>query len=303
MGYSGRYHAASLVAVFIALAIGIVIGVGLADDVVSTANDELVDSLNNDLDEAEAQLEDSELALERERDFSSRAYPALVSGELAGSSVAVVGVGELDDDTEAAVEEALAPTGAELAAKAVIAAPPDAAALADAAGPAFTNARRGGAELERLGRKIGAELSGGSRLIDNVGSSLFTRFSGDLQDVNRIIVAPGDLGEIEGAAFDDTETLLDGLYAGIDAGSANSVAVEVIGIDPSRLGQASAAGIATVDHADLIAGRLAIIEALLGAEGDFGVKDEDDSYLPELVDPAAGPTEGTASGAADGNRP
>jgi len=29
MGYSGRYHAASLAAVFIALAIGILIGVGL----------------------------------------------------------------------------------------------------------------------------------------------------------------------------------------------------------------------------------------------------------------------------------
>ena len=48
MGYSGRYHAASLAAVFVALAIGILIGVGLADDVVSGASQELEDSLRND---------------------------------------------------------------------------------------------------------------------------------------------------------------------------------------------------------------------------------------------------------------
>ena len=34
MGYSARYHAASLAAVFLALAIGILIGVGLGDNVV-----------------------------------------------------------------------------------------------------------------------------------------------------------------------------------------------------------------------------------------------------------------------------
>ncbi len=36
MGYSARYHAASLAAVFLALAIGILIGVGLGDNVVRT---------------------------------------------------------------------------------------------------------------------------------------------------------------------------------------------------------------------------------------------------------------------------
>ena len=58
MGYSGRYHAASLAAVFVALAIGILIGVGLADDVVSGASEELEDSLRGDLDEANAETDD-----------------------------------------------------------------------------------------------------------------------------------------------------------------------------------------------------------------------------------------------------
>ena len=65
MGYSGRYHAASLAAVFVALAIGILIGIGLADDVVSSASEELEDSLRSDLDEAEARVDDLEAELDQ----------------------------------------------------------------------------------------------------------------------------------------------------------------------------------------------------------------------------------------------
>ena len=45
MGYSGRYHAASLAAVFLALAIGILIGVGLGHNVVSGTTKNLEQSL------------------------------------------------------------------------------------------------------------------------------------------------------------------------------------------------------------------------------------------------------------------
>ena len=49
MGYSGRYHAASLAAVFLALAIGILIGVGLGHNVLSGAQKDLEQSLKSDL--------------------------------------------------------------------------------------------------------------------------------------------------------------------------------------------------------------------------------------------------------------
>ena len=49
-GYSARYHAASLAAVFLALAIGILIGVGFGDDVVSGTTEDLEESLQNDVE-------------------------------------------------------------------------------------------------------------------------------------------------------------------------------------------------------------------------------------------------------------
>ena len=52
MGYSARYHAASLAAVFLALAIGILIGVGFGSDIVTGTADDLEQSLHPDLDDA-----------------------------------------------------------------------------------------------------------------------------------------------------------------------------------------------------------------------------------------------------------
>ncbi|KAA0265663.1 MAG: copper transporter, partial [Acidobacteria bacterium] len=69
MGYSGRYHAASLAAVFIALAVGILIGIGLADDVVSSASEELEASLRSDLKAAQGEAEELRGALERSDKF------------------------------------------------------------------------------------------------------------------------------------------------------------------------------------------------------------------------------------------
>jgi len=285
VGYSGRYHAASLVAVFIALAIGIVIGAGLADDVQTSADAELVDSLNADLDEAQQQADDAEAALRREQEFSSRIYPAFVDGRLAGSQVAIVGLGELDDETAAAVESALAPTGAEVAARATITLPPSVDALVDAAGPRWAEAKRDDTELERLGRQLGAGIAGGNAVIDAAGSELFSRFSGKLSNVSRVVIAPGDLSGLEGADRESTQALLDGIYAGIESGAAGSVATELSDTDPSRLGGASAAGLSTVDDAELPAGQVAIVFSLLGAEGDFGTGEDVDSLLPEIIQP------------------
>ncbi len=289
MGYSGRYHAASLVAVFIALAIGIVIGVGLADDVVTGASEELEDSLRSDLEAAETRADEAEASLEREQQFGSKVYPALVGERLAGSSVAIVGLGDLDEETVADVEEALVPTGAEVAAKAVIAAPIDPEALAEAAGPRYAGARRGGAPLGRLGEDVGAGIPGGSRLVEDVRTELFSRFSGELETVDRVVILPTDLEDLEGAELDQTEDFYEGLMAGIDAEAVGTVAAERTETDPTTLAGASKVGVATVDDADLLAGQVAIVFALRGAEGDFGVKEGADGLVPDLLGASTGP--------------
>lgn len=286
MGYSGRYHAASLAAVFIALAIGILIGVGLADDVVSTASQQLEETLRADLDEAESRVEQLEGELGRERDFGEEIYPALVADRLAGSSVALVGLGDLPTDTAADVEGALESAGASLDAVAVIDLPPDPEGLADSAGLRFNAARGGGEDLSALGRAIGSGLVGGSALVERVRGDLFARFSGSLEAVDRVVLvneAPDDLEEEE---REHTEELLTGIFDGLRRSAAGAAGAERTDTEPTTLGPISDAGIATVDHVDLTAGKVALVFSLLGAEGDYGVKEEADSFLPELIRPS-----------------
>ena len=49
------------------------------------------------------------------------------------------------------------------------------------------------------------------------------------------------------------------------------------------------ANVSSVDDLDQVAGRVAMIFALLGAKGHFGIKDSADRLLPELLTPGPVP--------------
>ncbi len=286
MGYSGRYHAASLVAVFIALAIGILIGIGLADDVVSTASQELEQSLRDERDQAEDEVDQLRGELNSEQQFSDAAYPALVADKLTRERFAVVELGDVPDDgvdaTAEAATEAAQQAGAELGSVSSIELPLDVAALADAAGGRFKGVRGDPDQLERLGRAIGLQLAGGGELIDRVKQELFSRFNGSLDDVSRLVLIRNpteDLGDRQQEIYDALEG---GLIEGARAGAIASVGVERTSTDPTTLGAFSDHGVSTVDNVDASAGKVSVVYVLDGVKGDFGSKDGASSLMPEL---------------------
>lgn len=300
MGYSGRYHAASLLAVFIALAVGILIGIGLADDVVSSASQELEDSLRSDLDEAEQRAEDLQSDLDRERDFSRLAYPALVSDRLTGSEVAVVAFGELPEDVVPQIEAALEPAGASVTAVAVLAEPIEGDALDALAEGRFQQIRGDASELRRLGQAAGRQFSGDGALLQRVRTSLFSRFSGDLRTVDRVVFVRDPVEDADGGEQIRIEALESGLIAGSLETAVGVAGVESSETQPTTLEPFMQQAVPTVDHIDLVAGRLALVAVLLGADGDFGVKDGADSFLPELFEPPSPAAAGAAAAVESG---
>ncbi len=289
MGYSSRYHAASLAAVFLALAVGILIGIGIAGDVVSTTSEELEASLRSDLDDAEARVDELQTELDRERQAATTIYPALVNGRLTGSSIALIGIGRLPAETAAEVEAAIEPSGGTVGAVASLSQPARIESLLEQAPPRFSSGRGGTERVTALGRSVGAGLAGGSDLIAGLRGSLFANFSGSLQDVDRIVLLPGETPEIEGEEKTTNDAFLSGLYEGVRQDAAGAAGAAGTGEDPVSLDPISAAGIATVDHVDLTAGKVALVFSLLGAEGDYGVREDADNFLPELISPAAQP--------------
>ena len=286
MGYSARYHAYSLIAVFIALAIGILIGAGFGQDVVSNTSESLQNSLEGDLNEARAERDAIARELDQAQQFSDAVYPALVDGRLAGDRIGVIALGGLQPDLSDDVEAALGPTGATLSEVAVVREPPDTGALADQLqGTKFARLERDPDALEDLGRVAGRQLVTGGRLFDQIREQLLNRSSGRAARLDGVIVvrdAPEDLDEPEQTALDRLEA---GLLDGVRAAGRPVVGVEQSDTDPSSVPLFESHDVPTSDSVDFVSGRVAAVFVLLGADGNFGTKDTADQLLPDLLVP------------------
>jgi hypothetical protein len=286
-GYSARYHAASLAAVFLALAIGILIGVGFGDDVVSGTTEQLEQSLQNDVQDARQDAEELRAELDREREFGEAVYPALVGDDLTGERVAVIALGGLPGGVADDVKRALDPAGAEIAEVAVVREPPDVGALAgQLEGTRHARLKRDPDSIESFGRAVGRQLVLGGGVIRRVRAQLLSRFSGRPGRVDDVVIvreAPGDLDERDAERAGRFE---DGLLEGIADSGLPSVGVEQVGTEESSIELFDSHDISSVDSIELISGRVAMVSVLLGAEGNFGVKDTADELLPDLISPS-----------------
>ena len=63
------------------------------------------------------------------------------------------------------------------------------------------------------------------------------------------------------------------------------VGVEGSETEPSSISFFASHDLSTVDDVDLVSGQVSMVFALLGAEGNFGVKDSADRLLPDLLTP------------------
>jgi Copper transport outer membrane protein, MctB len=288
LGYSARYHAASLVAVFLALAVGILIGAGLGDNLVSDTEANLRDSLEGDIEDARGEADELQVALDRERAFSTRAYPALVGDRLQGREIGVMAFGDLSAELAASIDAALEPTGAELVEVAVVRRPPDTAALASELPPRQgEEIQQDPAELEELGEVLGDQFAtGGGRLLTRTRDNLFSRSSGEGGRLDGVILARASLGELEGEDLANANALESGLTRGVADSGTTAVAIERSDASESSIPFFAPFQIATVDSVDLVSGKVALVFALLGAEGSFGIKESANSLLPELLAPS-----------------
>jgi hypothetical protein len=292
MGYSGRYHAASLAAVFIALAIGILIGVGLGHNVVSGTTKNLEQSLKSDLAAARGRADDLQGQLNRNTDFEQQVFPALTGRVLEGDRVAVVALGALPDDLKGDVEAVVGPDspgGAALAEVAVVREPPNLPEIA-AAAPKKSEGhkvRRDKAALTGVARRLGQALVVGGPAYQRFRDAMLGQVSGRPGGIDAAIVIrsqPDNLNPHEAA---ETAALESGVLDGIESnGAIPVVGVERSDADPSQVGFFNGAGVtATVDSVDLVSGRVALVYALNGSEGNYGIKPTADRLLPGLRHP------------------
>lgn len=286
MGYSARYHAASLAAIFFALAIGILIGSQIGGDILDNTRKDLESSLTGDLDDARSQIDDLETEQGWADDFGSSVFPALTENQLAGQRIGLVGLGSLPGEITDSVNDAIQPAGAELVAVGVIRQPPDTEAIAEALGQ---KKQPGLAQSDRLlgvyGKAAGRQLITGGRILALTKSELLSQSSGQFGNLDGLIIYRGDPEDLDAEEVDTVELLDRALIEGANSTRARVVGVEQVGSDPSSVSYFADNGTTSVDNIDQTAGKVSLVYVLDGAEGSFGVKDGSDRLLPELLTP------------------
>ena len=284
MGYSARYHATSLIAVFIALAVGILIGAEFGGDALTNTRKDLEHSLTGNLQDARSRADQLSAELGRSNEFADRVYPVLVRNRLAGKRIGIVALGGLPSELSSDIEDALGTTGGRLVGVGVVREPVDLSSLAgDLAKTRFADIRRNPDTLTAFGIGLGRQLVRGGTLLERVRSHVFSRASGNFGALDGVIVVreePEDMGPVQRATAGRLESAL---MSGVAGTRTPAVGVETSTTEPSSVSFFQGNDLSSVDDVDMTAGRLAMVFAMLGAEGSFGVKSSADRLLPDLL--------------------
>lgn len=279
-----RYHALSLASVFIALVVGLLLGVAIGDkELVSSAREDIRDSLRNDVREANRERDEAEANAREQEQFAEEAYPILTDDQLRGRRIGLVVLGD-DDAAPDLIRRALEPTGADLAFVAVVRENFELAALAERSrGTRYAEIAQDPELLDDLGRRVGIQMVEGGRLVRQLRTPLLDPLSGSFGNVDGVIVMrPSDPPEDEAEA-ERLVALQDGIARGLVQTDVSVVGVERRASDPSHIDWFRDREMSTVDNVDEYAGRAAMVFVLAGAQGAFGRGDGAQALLPPVV--------------------
>ncbi len=279
-----RYHATSLAAVFIALVIGILVGVAISGR--SLLEDTERRILENDIAELQGQLTDAERQVGQQNaleEYERQTYPAVMEGRLADRRIGVVYVGSAEGGIAGGIQETIDRADGVQTMRAL--------QVPIATGELLRQASEvpeAPRTVEDLGRSLARELvdGGDTPLWDAVGPSLVEERVGGNLPLDAVVVA-----RTAEPQRGQTARFLAAFYSGLAAAGVPVVGVETTDSEPTAVPTYSDHGFSTVDHVDTIPGRVALAVLLTGeSPGSYGTKEENTPVLPpvEPVVPATG---------------
>jgi copper transport outer membrane protein MctB len=282
-----RYYIASIAGLFLMLAVGILLGVGISgrgfvDDAERDRLNGEIAELREEADAANATADDLELRQRAAQEFVESAYPVLVQDRLAGKSVAVLVLGSVDQSVGFA-GRAISEAGGRVARMRAVTLPLRLEAVESTlSSKPELGGYVGDEQLGNLGRDLGRELAAGGEtpLWDTLAGEIVEEQSGDLSAPvdGVVVIRPAEPQRGGSSRF------LAGLYQGL-----GSTGEPVVGVEPTRVEQSAIPvfqrhQLSTVDGVDTELGQLALVLLLGDADpGDYGVRDTaEDGILPPI---------------------
>jgi hypothetical protein len=291
-----RYHVTSLAAVFIALVIGILVGVALASHGLGNSERKSLEDdirrAQNRVDALQARVDALQQSGAASATFVNSTYNALMTDRLKGKRIAVLFVGSVDHAIEGDIAGAIRDAGGRTALRLyAVQVPIDAAAIEQrlAGRPALAKYSTDD-QLRNLGRELGQEFVAGNdtpvwnALRNLIVQEATPRFGASKRPADGVIVV-----RTADPQMRQTAPFVTGLYEGAADAGVPAVGVARSTSDFSAKPVFQHAQLSTVDDVDLDAGKLALAIVLSqpASRADYGLKASD--LLP-LVTPALAPS-------------
>ena len=287
MAIDYRYHLGSIIAIFVALLLGLLIGIGLAPRPEDFA--EVVSGLQKEYQQTrtwrQEDLERLSKRLDESEAVGKEAVSAIIADRLAGKRIALVMSHDLGHGYADNLRALLAQAGANVVSTTT-----------------FTRAFV--AMPEPVRKKVSAKLllypPQGTPLRSVIARSLARDLA---SSQSKLIIGLREIGLLESSPGSDYSSRADAvlLVGGMNQSSEASpdqidapliaelkrLGVRVVGCEARAAKLSSipiykSQGIPTVDNVDTLAGRLSVVFALRGADGHFGVNETADRLLPEI---------------------
>lgn len=300
-----RYHLVSLISVFLALAVGIVLGAGPLQNSLGSALTDQVSSLREDRNATHAQLEQTEEAVNQRDSYIEQAGSAILPGTLDGVAVGLVVLPEASSDDVEQVSAQLESAGAKVVGRLSLT-----SAWVDMSRETFRSTYAGqfGGYMEVpeaatgnavLGRGLGVALStqgaDATSLTDLLTASdtpLVKLDQAPSEPVRAVVVVGPRAPQAAEPTSQPTADQSESAWTDALGGLADAVATVVVGDGTSKTGvvaqlRSAGAKVTTVDSVGQMTAAvsvpLAVAQTLEGTRQAYGFADGAKAVMPQVV--------------------
>lgn len=284
-----RYHIASLIAVFFALAIGIILGTVIVDKgVLVDQQQALVKRIEKNFDNLRVENRLLNEQVVKQEEFKNQAIPLMTRGRLEGNSVAVLITTQVENEVVSDLANAIEKAGAKTVSIRVRDDFNMTEQVIDQVKPYFSTDINSDNARELMLKRMVDELS----MTVNTTSTSTQISSTTLVNTEPYLSQLNGIGLVETSI--DFNAQRENITAAVILGGTNTeseasvtdlpiilrfkdLGLRIVGVETSECKKSymrayQAAGISTVDNVDQAEGIVSTIFALAGADGHFGIK-------------------------------
>jgi hypothetical protein len=286
-----RYHLLTLAAIFMALGLGVLMGISLSDSgVVETGQSGLVGDIQRNLDDLNQRNNSlGRLQAESQR-YQDDTLPFLVSGQLQGKSYAIVASSTVSDDILRDLGSAINSAGAQIVSTTRLNSRFDITATMERvrtgmqSDPAFSGINES-TLIPVLGQQLAADIgkAGGTALLDNLRGTLVDSTGGNYSTPVDAVIMINRADDDQSPQYGELEKQFLLSMRGLGV---RPVAAETSDAPISEVPMFIYVDVSSVDNIDSRIGQVSIIHVLRGEVGSFGVKPTADLLIPILKFPA-----------------